>query len=318
MFLDLPSDLDAHIARVLRTDEGLVHKFTNAFGDFAVNLVVAAIILVVTFWAARWISGLMRRGLDKWHGKRAPDATLVTFISSLTRYVVMIVGLVAVLQQLGVQTTSILAVLGAASLAVGLALQGTLSNVAAGVMLLMFRPYRVGDFIETSTRKGTVKSLDLFVTELATADNLKVVIPNGKVFGDVIINYNFNDRRRVDATFRLPLAANLTGVMEGLVARAKADPRVLEHPAPMVEVTGMAEAWVEGVLRAWTLTSDHAAVLGDQMLAARLLAMDPPAPLPPLPKAPATPKPAPKPRRPRLGRGLLSGHHNPQSPPKDE
>ena len=126
-----------------------------------------------------------------------------------------------------VQTTSILAVLGAASLAVGLALQGTLSNVAAGVMLLLFRPYRVGDVIEVAGRTGTVKALDLFVTELTTPDNLKVVLPNGKVFGDVIVNTSYHTRRRVDAVIKTDLKRDVPALMEGLKARAEANPLVL-------------------------------------------------------------------------------------------
>jgi small conductance mechanosensitive channel len=146
--------------------------------------------------------------MGRLHGRRAPDLTLQTFVSSMVRYVILAIGFVAMLQQLGVKTTSIVAVLGAASLAVGLALQGALSNVAAGVMILLFRPYRVGDIIETGGKKGTVKALDLVITELATADNLKIVIPNNKVFGDVIVNHSHHGQRRVDVTFRVPAAAD--------------------------------------------------------------------------------------------------------------
>lgn len=130
--------------------------------------------------------------------------TLQTFAGSMARSLVLVVGLVAVLQQLGVRTTSIISVLGAPSLAIGLALQGALSHVAAAVMILLLRPYRVGDITETGGRVGRVEALDLFVTDLETLDNLKVVIPNSKVFADVVMNHTHHDRRRADVSLRLP------------------------------------------------------------------------------------------------------------------
>jgi small conductance mechanosensitive channel len=173
----------------VKADQSMLGHFLDWAGRLAVNLVVAGLILIATFWIAGLAARFMRRTLNRVH-RNNPDTTLESFSASLARYTVIAIGLVVVLQQLGVQTTSIIAVLGAASLAIGLALQGALSNVAAGVMILLFRPYRVGDVIETSTRNGTVKSLDLLFTEIATPDNVKVMIPNSKVFGDVILNYS--------------------------------------------------------------------------------------------------------------------------------
>jgi small conductance mechanosensitive channel len=278
----------------LGAGQAFFSRLADTGGQLAVSLAGAVLILIATFWLADWLAKGMRAAMARVHRRgHSPDPTLQSFMSSLTRYVVVVVGLIAVLQRLGVQTASILAVLGAASLAVGLALQGALSNVAAGVMLLLFRPFRVGDIIEIGTRKGQVKALDLFVTEMDTPDNLKIIIPNGKVFGDVIVNYSSNRRRRVDAVFRIPVAANLQAVMAGLVERAKADPRVLKSPSPLpwAEITSMSEVWVEGVVHAWTMSADASAVLADLLLTARLLTADPSAGLPPLPtgtaKAPA-------------------------------
>ena len=288
------TQLTARLAQTVATDETLVHRFLSAAGDLAVNLVVAVIILTITWWAARWASGLVRRLIARVHSGGPPDVTLQSFAGSATRYIVMIVGLIAVLQQLGVQATSILAVLGAASLAVGLALQGTLSNVAAGVMLLLFRPYRVGDTVEIAGRTGTVKALDLFVTELATPDNLKVVLPNGKVFGDVIVNTSYHSRRRVDATFRVDNKRDVPALLTGLKARAEANPLILKEPAPVVEVTGVSEAFVEGAVRAWVEAGDFGLVKADLLLCARLLADGGEETLPPLPpphvKAPTAPR----------------------------
>ena len=296
---NLDAELGARLRHSLGADETMVEKFIDRAGDLAISLVVAAIILFVSFWAAKWLASIVQRLIGRVNDGEAADPTLQSFGGSLVRYTVIVVGLIAALQQLGMQTASILAVFGAASLAIGLALQGALSNVAAGVMILLFRPYRVGDQIEVAGRTGRVRDLDLFVTELATADNLKVVVPNGKVFGDVIVNHSFHDKRRVDVTFKMDVKHDVRPVLAALEARANADPRVLQDPAPSVEVTGMAEAWVEAAVRAWVRRDDYGAVKSDLMLAARVLAEAPSAELP----APAPSKvkaAAPKRKRPRL------------------
>ena len=292
---DFDSQVSARLHQEVLTDESVLHKFVNASGDLAVNLVVAAIILVVTFWAAGWASKVVRGLIDRVHRHGPTDPTLQSFAGSLARYAVIVVGFIAILQQLGVQTTSILAVLGAASLAIGLAIQGTLSNVAAGAMLLLLRPYRVGDTVETSGRTGVVTALDLFVTELTTFDNVKVVLPNGKVFGDVIVNMSFHDRRRVDVVFRLPLAADMVKVLAALRERALANPLVLQEPAPAVEVTGIADLYAEGAVRAWVDRANYLPVKSDLMQAAKLL-HDGVEVLPPLPEPDVHPE-APKTKR---------------------
>ena len=266
-------------------------KLIDTSGDFAINLAVAGLILLATLWLSRWAGRLARAALSRAQALRGDaDVTLLSFAASMARNVVMVMGLVAVLAQLGVKTTSIIAVLGAASLAVGLALQGALSNVAAGVMILLLRPYRIGDVIESSGRTGRVEALDLFVTELSTPDNLKVVIPNGKLFGDVIVNHTFHSRRRADVVFRLPLSADLEKVMTRLEQRLAADPRVDKTPAPLVELLGAGEVWIELAVRPWTPREHYGAVKSDIILAARLLAADPDAPLPPLPAIAKPPK----------------------------
>jgi small conductance mechanosensitive channel len=239
---------------------------------FAVKLAVALLILIVTFWGASWGSKLARRAIGRVHSRAGvADVTLQSFMGSLTKYVIIIVGLMAVLQQLGVQTTSVLAVFSGLLLGVGLALQGTLSNVAAGVMLLLFRPYRVGDLVEVGGRMGTVKALDLMVTELTTVDNLKVTAPNGKIFGDFIVNYSKPAKRRVDVVFHIPPAKDLSAVLEAMKAQISADKRVQKDPAPSYEALGLNELYAEGAIRAWVKSSDYrdvktAIVLGVQKL----------------------------------------------------
>ncbi|WP_066687968.1 mechanosensitive ion channel family protein [Caulobacter sp. CCH9-E1] len=258
----------------VKADETMLGHFLDWLGKLAVNLVVAGLILAVTFWAAGWAARFMRRTLGRVH-RSSPDPTLESFSASLARYAVIAVGLVAVLQQLGVQATSILAVLGAASLAIGLALQGALSNVAAGVMILLFRPYRLGDVIETATRQGTVKSLDLLFTEIATPDNVKVMIPNSKVFGDVILNYSTHRHRRADVLFKVPLKTDLVLVLKRLRERAENDPRIHQDPAPMIEVTDLSELFAQAAIRVWTSAADFGPVKTDLMLSAHLLAENP-------------------------------------------
>jgi hypothetical protein len=165
------------LEKVLHGDPTMLRGFGAALGDFSVNFFLAVLILIGAIWAAGWAAKLVEKGIARLNRRHGPDPTLQSFASSVTRYLVIIVGLIAVLQQVGVRTTSIIAVLGAASLAVGLALQGALGNVAAGVMLLLFRPYRVGDDIEIGGKRGRVKALDLFVTELATDDNVRIMAP---------------------------------------------------------------------------------------------------------------------------------------------
>jgi small conductance mechanosensitive channel len=270
----IPPDARLPAVANIWADETVLGHFLDWVGKVAVNLVVAALILGLTFWVAGWAAKVVRRTLGRVH-RNNPDQTLQTFGASLVRYAVIAVGLVAVLQQVGVQATSIIAVLGAASLAIGLALQGALSNVAAGVMILLFRPYRVGDTIETVTRIGTVKSLDLLFTEIATPDNVKVMIPNSKVFGDVILNYSAHRTRRVDVLFKVPLKTDLVAVLKRLRERAENDPRIRKEPAVQIEVTDLSEAFAQAAIRAWTAREDFASVKTDLMLTAHLLSEDP-------------------------------------------
>lgn len=280
MTAEIVKALAPTVARDLRLDEQMLVRLADDATQLAVNLVIAALILAITLWSAGWVARLVRGAIGRVHTAN-PDTTLQSFCASLARYVVMIVGLIAILQQLGVQATSIIALLGAASLAIGLALQGALSNVAAGVMILLFRPYRVGDLIEVGGRQGIVKALDLFTTELATPDNIKVVAPNGKIFGDVILNYSHHARRRVDVVFKVPLATDIVAVLQRLRDRVENDPRVRKDPAPLIEVTDLSEAFAQAAVRAWTARDDFAAVKTDLMLSAHLLARDPTRELPP-------------------------------------
>ena len=226
-------------------------EFIRWSGHFAVNLSVAAIILIVTLWGSRWIGRVVRRALGRLPQSQGSDTTLQSFVSSLVRWGIVALGLVAVLQQLGVQTTSILAVLGAASLAIGLAVQGALGNVAAGVLILVMRPYRVGDWVEINGKVGAVKRLGLLGTDLSDTDNLDIHMPNSKVLGEMIINYSTPTNRRMEVNVRIDYADDLDQALSVLLACAKADPRILTEPAPWAGVTALGDSAVTVTLRAW-------------------------------------------------------------------
>lgn len=246
-----------HLQSFVWNDPGTWRSFLDAAGSFAVNLLVAILILVATVWLANLAAKGMSRAIGRMHRRRGADRTLQGFAASLARYIVVIIGVIAVLGQLGVRTTSIIAVLGAASLAIGLALQGTLTNVAAGVMILLFRPYRVNDEVEIAGKRGKVRALDLFSTELNDPDNVRVVVPNGKAFGDVIVNYSKPAKRRIELKFKVDYGDNLDQAIEVAIECAEADRRILKDPEPWAKVTELGDSSVTVTLRAWAMPSDY-------------------------------------------------------------
>jgi small conductance mechanosensitive channel len=185
------------------------------------------------------------------------DPTLRTVIASLVRYGILIIVLVAVLAQMGIQTTSILAALGAAGLAIGLALQGTLSNIAAGMMLLWLRPFRVGDYIDAGTAAGTVHELGLFATQLHTWDGIYQFVPNSELWNKKLINYSRLPTRLNDLGFSVDRGDDLDKGMEALQAAAVADKRVLSDPAPLTFVDQLGDSAVVLRLRVWSATADY-------------------------------------------------------------
>lgn len=255
---EMPTSLTTALAagqKAVAVDAAMIAKLTDMAGDFAVNLSIAVVILIVTVFASRWASGVTRRGLGRVRGFRH-DPTVLSFAVQVVRVIVLIIGLIAVLQRLGVQTTSIIAVLGAASLAVGLALQGTLSNVAAGVMLLVLRPYRVGEVIDLNGVSGTVKRLDLFTTTLSNANNHKITVPNSKVLSDVIINLTGQKTRRIEILFTVGYGDDLNRARSVLGNVAMAHDKVLDDPVPWTGVTGLLDSAVQITLHAWVRADD--------------------------------------------------------------
>ncbi len=254
--------------QAVAVDTVMLAKLTQIAGDFAVNLSVALIIFAATIFAARWAAGATRKALGRVRGFRH-DPTVLSFAVQVVRVVVFMIGFIAVLQRLGVQTTSIIAVLGAASLAVGLALQGTLSNVAAGVMLLVLRPYRVGDLVNIGGNVGRVQRLDLFFTQIADANNVKIMAPNGKVFGDFILNLSGQKTRRMELKIGVGYGDNLNDAKDALVGAAASIEHVLPDPAPWAGVTNLLDSSVEMTLTAWTKSEDYWQTRADVFQAAK-------------------------------------------------
>lgn len=216
--------------------------------------VVAALLI---FFIGRWIAKMIQNGLEKGMLKAHVDPVLVTFTVNMAYAAVMVFVVLAALGQLGVQTTSFIAVLGAAGLAVGLALQGSLSNFASGVMMIIFRPFKIGDYVEGGGVSGTVKAIQIFTTTLTTPDNKRVIVPNSKMMGDNITNYSAEGTRRVDLTASISYGDSIDKAKAVLMDLLAKDPRVLKDPAPFVGVSAMAESSVDFTVRPWVKVEDY-------------------------------------------------------------
>lgn len=222
------------------------------------NAVLALILLALGWILAGWAERATGRLLDRAH----IEPTLRGVATAIVRYGLLIIVIVAALGQLGVQTTSVLAALGAIGLAIGLALQGTLANIAAGIMLLWLRPFRVGDFIEAGNVTGTVKEVGLFASELHSGDGLYQFVPNSELWNKRIINYSRLPRRLVDLRFSISYSDDIEKARDVLLGLANSDDRVLADPPPACTVDQLGENGIVLALRAWTATSDFGAVRG--------------------------------------------------------
>lgn len=220
---------------------------------YGLSVIYAIIVLFVGWYAAGLISRAVKSGLER---TTHVDATITSFATSTTRYFVLAVVIITVLQLFGIQTTSLIAVLGAASLAIGLALQGTLSNVAAGVMLLIFRPFRIGDYVEVADESGTVKSISLFITELATPDNVQIIIPNGDAWGSAVKNYSAHPTRRCDITVGIGYDDDMDAAMETFRKVIAEEDRIHAVPEPFVAITNLGDSAVDVTMRVWCQASD--------------------------------------------------------------
>ena len=228
--------------------------------EYGVDIAGAIVLLVVGWTVAGWIRRVIRRTLDS---VPVLDETLKPLIANLVRYAVLIFVLIAVLNQFGVQTTSIIAVLAATGLAIGLALQGMLANVASGVMLLFLRPFNVGEYVEAGGIAGTVAEIGLFNTEIKSSAGPGLVVPNSKIWDGPITNFSRNPTRRFDIAVGIGYDDDIDGAMALLKGLLTGDDRVLDAPEPLVVVQELGDSAVIINLRAWTRSGDYGATVWD-------------------------------------------------------
>jgi small conductance mechanosensitive channel len=221
--------------------------------QWGLKIVGAVVVLII----GRMVAGIIRSSVRKAMTKGEVDATLIPFVASLVYYTVLAVVIIAVLNLFGIQTTSLIAVLGAAGLAVGLALQGTLSNFAAGVMLLMFRPFKVGDWVEIGGISGGVVTVKIFSTILKTGDNIMITVPNAQVWGGTIKNYNGFDTRRIDLVMGIDYGDDIQVAMDTIQKIVTSHDKVLAEPAPTIAVSNLGDSSVDLVVRPWVNGADY-------------------------------------------------------------
>ena len=226
----------------------------GALWPLLISAAKALVVLVVGWIAAGVISGAVRRRIN---ATPHLDQTLGNFAASAVRWVLLAIVLVAVLGIFGIEATSLVAMLGAATLAIGLALQGTLSDLAAGVMLVMFRPYKLGQYVDIGGTSGTVVDLNLFVTELVTPDNVQIIIPNSAVWSSSITNYSSYPRRRVDLVVGVGYGADLKVAEAALRGVMEGDARALKEPGAFLMVTGLGDSAVDLTMRVWCAAEDY-------------------------------------------------------------
>lgn len=228
---------------------------------YVLKLIAAIVIFYVGRMIARSVAGFLERTLLHRH----IDKAVVSFLSSILYAILMIATALMALSQVGVQTTSFIAILGAAGLAVGLALQGSLANFASGVLIILFRPFKSGDFIDAGGITGTVDKIEIFQTMMRTPDNKKVIVPNAKITSGHIINFSAENTRRVDLVIGIGYDSDLLKAKTILEDIVKSDPRVLAEPAPNIRVSELANSSVNLIVRPWVKTEDYWGVYWDTL-----------------------------------------------------
>jgi len=233
--------------------EHILLQIKEILAIYGIRVIGALAIFIIGRWVSKGIRNLLRRIMTRSN----LDQTLISFVCNLSYVAMLAFVIIAALGNLGIQTTSIIAVMGAAGLAIGLALRGSLSNFAAGIMLIVFRPFKLGDFIEGGGTSGTVEEIQIFTTQLKTVDNKTVIVPNAKIFGDKITNYSSKGTRRVDMTFGIGYDDDIDKARSVISEIIEADPRVLKDQAPVIAVSELADSSVNFTVRAWTTSGDY-------------------------------------------------------------
>jgi small conductance mechanosensitive channel len=240
-------------SEVMADPVGTAEKIKDWAIEFAPSLIGAILTYIIGMWVAKFLRGF----LVKVMGKSKMDEALVRFLSNIAYYILVIMVVLAALGKLGVETTSFIAIIGAAGLAIGFALQGSLGNMAAGVMILLNRPFKLGDFVEVGGATGTIEDIGIFATIMKSPDNKKIIVPNAQVTGDAIVNYSANGTRRVDMVFGIGYGDDIDkarDIINGIIA---ADSRILKDPAPTVALSELGDSSVNFVCRPWVNGSDY-------------------------------------------------------------
>jgi small conductance mechanosensitive channel len=245
----------------------LINPIRDLIFTFGLNILAAIVILIVGIWIAK----LVRRMLGKSLHRKEIDKTLVTFLVNFLYFILLTAVVLAALSQLGIETTSFIAVIGAAGLAIGLALQGSLANFASGILLILFRPFRVDDFVSLADEEGFIEKIHIFTTQIKTFDNRTIVIPNATITSGKIINYTSKDIRRVDLSIGISYGDNIRKALDALTELCRSHPKVLGDPAPYVGVMEYGDSSINLTVRPWCKTGDYWDVffkINEQMKAA--------------------------------------------------
>lgn len=236
--------------------ESIVATLVGWLTLYGVKVIVALLIFVIGKWGAKKLSKVAKNVMTG----RKVDAALVNFISGMVYYALFVFVVIAVLGQIGIQTASFVAIVGAAGLAIGLAMQGSLSNFAAGVLIILFKPFKIGDFVEMAGTAGVVENIMIFTTEMKTGDNKKIIVPNSSILGGVITNYSANETRRVDLIIGVGYRDDIDKAKRVLEEILNADERILKDPAPLIAVSELANSSVNFAVRPWVERADYWAV----------------------------------------------------------
>jgi small conductance mechanosensitive channel len=226
--------------------------FSDYVMPWSINIVMALLIFIV----GRFVVGLLVRLADKLMVKTGMDEMLVNFLVAIVKTILLLFVVIAALDQLGVNTTSLIALIGAAGLAIGLALQDSLKNFASGVMLIVFRPFKAGDFVEAGGTSGVVEHINIFSTTMRTPDNREVIVPNGSIYSTTITNFSARDTRRIDLVIGIGYGDDIRKAKDVLKGILDADERVLDDPEPFIGVAELADSSVNFAVRPWVNSSD--------------------------------------------------------------
>lgn len=243
--------------KILMGDTSALQHYLVTIGDMAVRYAPRLILALAAFFVGMWIIGMLTRTFSRLLSKQNVEASLQSFLESLINWTMKLVLGIAVIEIIGIKTTSFVAMLGAAGLAVGLALQGSLANFAGGVLILLFRPFKVGDYIIAQGDEGTVQKIDIFNTWLNKLDNRRVILPNGPLAGGAIINVTAEPIRRVDVAVGISYESNIDQARKVLMDVAAKDDRILKDPVPFVGMTEMADSSVNFTFRTWCKCEDY-------------------------------------------------------------